>query len=152
MNAYTSLAAKEQNVTRDIAGETFHGFRVAAYRETHPEHGDKYGHTYSEHWSTPNTRNPAVRVERMFTEEQLLKALSVDADIVETIEDASDDWEAKGYTSALAEVRDMAAVGRSLMEALPKGYCYMDSPAEIVCDLQNELDEARAELAKVTAS
>jgi hypothetical protein len=66
------------------------------------------------------------------------------ADIMETIQDAADDWQAKGYTSALAEVRDMAAVGRSLMEALPKGYCYMDSPAEIVCELQNELDEARA--------
>jgi hypothetical protein len=69
------------------------------------------------------------------------------ADIKETIEDAADDWQAKGYTSALAEVRDMAAVGRSLMEALPTGYCYMDSPAEIVSDLQNELDEALATVA-----
>ncbi len=73
-------------------------------------------------------------------------ALPDHADIMETIEDAADDWRAKGYTSALAEVRDMAAVGRSLMEALPQGYCYSDSPAEIVSDLQNELDEARAAL------
>lgn len=73
------------------------------------------------------------------------------ADIKETIEDAADDWQAKGYTSALAEVRDMAAVGRSLMEALPKGYCYMDSPAEIVSDLQNDLDEARGIFPNLTA-
>ncbi|WP_010218877.1 hypothetical protein [Sphingomonas sp. PAMC 26621] len=66
------------------------------------------------------------------------------ADILETIENAADNWQASGYTSALAEVRDMANVGRSLMEALPTGYCYMDSPAEIVCDLQNKLEEATA--------
>lgn len=66
------------------------------------------------------------------------------ADILETIENAADDWQKNGYTSALAEVRDMANVGRSLMEALPKGYCYMNSPAEIVVDLQNERDEALA--------
>jgi hypothetical protein len=76
---HISPTANAQDVTRDIAGETVHGFRVAAYRETDPEHGDKYGHTYSEHWSTPNTRNPAVRVERMFTETQLLKALTGEA-------------------------------------------------------------------------
>jgi hypothetical protein len=63
-------------VERDLAGETVLGFRVAAYRETHPEHGSKYGHHYSEHWSTPNTRNPAVKVERLFTEDQLREALS----------------------------------------------------------------------------
>jgi hypothetical protein len=65
---------QESDVTRDISGETVCGFRVAAYRETHPEHGDKYGHRYSEHWSTPS-RNPAVKVERLFTEEQLRAAL-----------------------------------------------------------------------------
>lgn len=71
-------------------------------------------------------------------------ALPDQADILETIENATDNWQANGYTSALAEVRDMANVGRSLMEALPKGYCYADSPAEIVTDLQNELDETRS--------
>lgn len=65
-------------------------------------------------------------------------------DIMATIENAADDWQKQGYTSALAEVRDMANVGRSLMEALPKGYCYMDCPSEIVSDLQNQLDEALA--------
>ena len=62
-------------MVRDISGETVCGFRVAAYRETHPEHGDKFGHRYSEHWSTPS-QNPAVTVERLFTEQQLRAALS----------------------------------------------------------------------------
>lgn len=66
------------------------------------------------------------------------------ADILETIENAADDWQKQGYTSALAEVRDMANVGRALMEALPKGYSYMNCPSEIVSDLQNERDEALA--------
>jgi len=54
--------------SRDVAGETVLGMRVAAYRETHPEHGAKYGHCYSEHWSTPNHKHPDVKVERLFTE------------------------------------------------------------------------------------
>jgi len=61
------------------------------------------------------------------------------ADILETIGNADDAWQAKGYTSALAEVRDMANVGRALMEALPEGYSYMNCPSEIVSDLQNEI-------------
>jgi hypothetical protein len=63
-------------VERDIAGETVCGFRVAAYRETHPEHGAKYGHQYSEHWSTPNSKHPKVTVERLFTEDQLRAAIA----------------------------------------------------------------------------
>jgi hypothetical protein len=63
-------------VERDMSGETVCGFRVAAYRETHPEHGDTYGHIYSEHWSTPNSRNPKVKVERLFTESQLDEAFA----------------------------------------------------------------------------
>jgi hypothetical protein len=74
------------------------------------------------------------------------------ADIMETIENASDDWQKQGYTSALAEVRDMANVGRSLMEALPNGYHYMDSPAEIVTDLQTKLDEALATQPEATGN
>jgi hypothetical protein len=66
----------DELVERDISGETVCGFRVAAWRETHPEHGDKYGHAYSEHWSTPNTRDPRVKVERLFTEDQLRAALT----------------------------------------------------------------------------
>ena len=65
-----------EDVVRDMAGETVCGFRVAAYRETHPEHGDKYGHRYSEHWSTPSSRDPRVKVERLFTEAQLREALA----------------------------------------------------------------------------
>lgn len=65
----------ETDVERDMTGETVCGFRVAAWRETHPEHGDKFGHSYSEHWSTPS-QNPDVKVERLFTETQLLAALS----------------------------------------------------------------------------
>jgi len=68
--------AGERDVERHLSHETVCGFRVAAYRETHPEHGAKYGHSYSEHWSTPNTRHPDVKVERLFTEDQLRAALS----------------------------------------------------------------------------
>lgn len=67
--------ALDLDIQRDLSGETVCGFRVAAYRETHPEHGAKYGHRYSEHWSTPSA-NPAVTVERLFTEAQLRAALS----------------------------------------------------------------------------
>ncbi|MBI1620314.1 Lar family restriction alleviation protein [Aquamicrobium zhengzhouense] len=63
-------------VGRDAAGETVFGLRVAAYRETHPEHGDRYGHAYSEHWSTPNYNHPNVKVERLFTEDQLRDTLT----------------------------------------------------------------------------
>jgi len=39
-------------------------------------------------------------------------ALPDRADILETIENAACDWQAKGYPTALAEVRDMANLGR----------------------------------------
>lgn len=68
--------ATRADVTRELSGESVCGFRVAAYRETHPEHGAKFGHHYSEHWSTPNSRDPRVTVERLFTEDQLRQALS----------------------------------------------------------------------------
>lgn len=60
---------------RDIAGENCLGMRVAAYRETHPEHGNKYGYRYSEHWSTPS-QSPAVTVERLFTEASVCELLA----------------------------------------------------------------------------
>lgn len=66
----------DPQIVRSMAGETVWGFRVAAYRETHPEHGDKFGHRYSEHWSTPS-QNPAVKVERLFTEDQLRSAIEL---------------------------------------------------------------------------
>jgi len=81
MTARDEGAGAMEDVVRDISGETVLGYRVAAYRETHPEHGDKYGHRYSEHWSTPNSRNPAVRVERLFTERQLRAALSTGQEV-----------------------------------------------------------------------
>jgi hypothetical protein len=68
--AIEAITRTDEDDGRDISGETVMGMRVAAYRETHPEHGDKYGHSYSEHWSTP-TKSPAVKVERLFTEEQV---------------------------------------------------------------------------------
>jgi hypothetical protein len=71
---------REELVEKDISGESVCGFRVAAYRETHPEHGDKYGHIYSKHWSTPSYRDPRVKVERLFTEDQLRAALSTSRD------------------------------------------------------------------------
>lgn len=61
------------------------------------------------------------------------------ADVLETIQNAADNWQAKGYVTALAEVRDMANVGRALMDALPEGYHYNDCPSEIVSDLQNQI-------------
>jgi hypothetical protein len=67
-------APVEGLVKRTASGETFMGFPVAAYRETHPEHGDTYGHRYSEHWSTPS-KDPRVKVERLFTED-LITALA----------------------------------------------------------------------------
>lgn len=86
-------AEPSADVIRDMAGETVCGFRVAAWRETHPEHGDKYGHTYSEHWSTPS-KHPAVVVERLFTEGQLREALSGrrPSDVCDPPDQHSDGW------------------------------------------------------------
>jgi hypothetical protein len=53
---------------RDLSGETYLGLRVAAWREE-SRHGEKYGHVYSEHWSTPGAG--AKNVERLFTESQV---------------------------------------------------------------------------------
>lgn len=63
------------DVVRSASGETVLGYQVAAYRETHPLYGDGYGYRYSEHWSTPNTKHPTVKVERLFTEDQLRAAI-----------------------------------------------------------------------------
>jgi len=72
------------------------------------------------------------------------------ADILVTIQNAADDWQKQGYTTALAEVRDMANVGRALMKAIAdnagspplKGWHPADCPSEIVSDLLNLLDDA----------
>lgn len=71
-------------------------------------------------------------------------------DILATIQNAADDWQAQGYPSALAEVRDMANVGRALMKAIADnagsppliGWHPADCPSEIVSDLLNMLDDA----------
>lgn len=71
-------------------------------------------------------------------------------DILDTIQNAADDWQKQGYTTALAEVRDMANVGRALMTAIAdnagspplKGWHPADCPSEIVSDLLNLLDDA----------
>lgn len=42
-------------------------------------------------------------------------------------------------------IADMANVGRSLMERLPKDYNWNETPAEIVSVLCNQLDDCRAE-------
>ena len=73
------------------------------------------------------------------------------ADILETIENAAPDWTAQGYPSALAEVRDMANVGRSLIERIAdatkcdplKGWMPADDPVEIVTNLINLLADAK---------
>lgn len=72
------------------------------------------------------------------------------ADILATIQNAADDWQKQGYPTALAEVRDMANVGRALMTAIAdnagspplKGWHPADCPSEIVSDLLNMLDDA----------
>ncbi|WP_433910406.1 hypothetical protein [Sphingomonas yabuuchiae] len=74
------------------------------------------------------------------------------ADILETIQNAADDWQKQGYPTALAEVRDMANVGRALMTAIAdnagcpplKGWHPANCPSEIVSDLLNMLDDAQA--------
>lgn len=74
------------------------------------------------------------------------------ADIMETIANAGDDWQKQGYATALAEVRDMANVGRSLLERIAdhsregplKGWHPADCPTEVVCDLLNMLADASA--------
>lgn len=55
-----------------------------------------------------------------------------------------DKWQASGLPSERAYIEDMANVGEALMEALPEGYSYCDCPSEIVTDLLNERDEAKA--------
>lgn len=72
---FGGFGAMDPKNYRTAALEVIEGFEVAAYREPHPEHGTKYGHRYSEHWSTPNWKHPDVRVERLFTEAQLRAAL-----------------------------------------------------------------------------
>jgi len=64
------------------------------------------------------------------------------ADILETIQNAADDWQKQGYPTALAEVRDMANVGRALMTAIADnaGSPPADCPSEIVSDLLNMRD------------
>lgn len=74
------------------------------------------------------------------------------ADIMETIANAGDDWQKQGYPTALCEVRDMANVGRTLMERIAenssdgplKGWHPADCPTEVVCDLLNMLADASA--------
>lgn len=71
-------------------------------------------------------------------------------DLLLTIDDAPPSWKAQGYPTALAEVRDMAAVGRALIEAIAEatkpgaqlaGWAPADSPVEIVADLLNRLHD-----------
>lgn len=75
-DAKKEARAIDPRQVRDASGETRFGMRVAAYRETHPEHGDKFGHRYSEHWSTPNWNNPSVKVNRLYTEDQFIASLA----------------------------------------------------------------------------
>lgn len=41
-------------------------------------------------------------------------------------------------------VDSMAEIGEAFMDAMPKGYVYSQSPAEIIADLTNERDDALA--------
>lgn len=60
---------------RDIEGETFMGFRVAAWRYRQGDETDKLPHHYAEHWSTPGAS--AWGIQRLFTEDQLQQALAL---------------------------------------------------------------------------
>lgn len=75
------------------------------------------------------------------------------ADVIRTIDAAPPSWHGRGYPTALSEVRDMASVGRELIETITEatkpgaqlaGWAPADSPAEIVSDLLNDLHEARS--------
>ena len=60
---------------RDIGGETFMGFRVAAWRYRQGDETEKLPHHYAEHWSTPGAS--AWGIQRLFTEDQLQQALNL---------------------------------------------------------------------------
>lgn len=59
---------------RDLSGETYLGFRVAAWRYRGHADEDFWPHRYAEHWSTPGAG--AREVERLFTEDQLRAAIT----------------------------------------------------------------------------
>jgi hypothetical protein len=63
-------------VERTIDGESVGGFKVAAWRYLGPQDDDgaRFGYRYCEHWSTVG--NHPKKVERLFTEDQLLAALT----------------------------------------------------------------------------
>lgn len=62
----------ERIVTRTLSHEYVNGIEVAAYRD---ERNTPFGpmNSYSEHWSTPG--ESAVKIERLFTEDQLIAAV-----------------------------------------------------------------------------
>lgn len=99
----TLKALHEAGIERTPESETVLGFKVTAYREPHPEHGTKYGHRYSEHWSTPNYNLP---VERLFTEAQL-RSLIAERDAMrggwQPIETAPKDGEVLLYCAETGE-------------------------------------------------
>lgn len=132
-------------VERDDTGETVRGFRVAAWRETHPEHGDKYGHAYSEHWSTPNTRDPRVKVERLFTESQLDEAFATITRL--TAERAEQDMVIDRYS---ADVQRLTAERDALRQIISElGYCTPEASLEF---MQLIPAEVRAKIATLKDS
>lgn len=68
------------------------------------------------------------------------RAIEAETTIAQPDVDANLDFEPDEQHS----VADMANIGYALMQALPKGYAYNDSPVEIVADLQNEIADLKA--------
>lgn len=136
-------SSEQPAALRDIAGETVCGFRVAAYRETHPEHGDKYGHRYSEHWSTPS-QNPAVKVERLFTE----------ADVRALIGGRDDAWNA--WSASESRISGLLEALKAADEALAQVTAFEDDARHIMGNtnfaiVQQRRNQVRAAIDKTAA-
>jgi hypothetical protein len=101
-----TIPTPDEICERDASGETVLGMRVAAYRETHPEHGSKFGHIYSEHWSTPNYLHPNVKVERLFTEKQVRDLIQQQQATIERLSAALEPFADKAAYADAVEAED----------------------------------------------
>lgn len=73
------------------------------------------------------------------------------ADAVASVAVAFDETDLDFEPSEQYAIADMANIGHALMQALPEGYSYSDSPTEIVSDLQNKIADMEAAAAQPQA-
>jgi hypothetical protein len=72
--------------------------------------------------------------------DELLRARSALADVGES----AYNWGTPPFPNYPAETVDsMAEIGEAFMDALPNGYSWLQSPSEIIADLQNQLHDAK---------